>query len=134
MEHEIARAVQDLLQPHIATFHDMKVRIFDNEVLLKGQVGAEDLGLTMMLRVVVNHEHEQILIPNILMPPSMKHLGLGKQLIARILGVAKAHAFRLFVVDLVPGFHRRLVARGAIPVDDEIVLITTDTDLSHTFA
>lgn len=134
IENDIAAAVHELLQPYIAPFHAMKIEASDGEVLVKGEVTAEDLGLTTMLRVVVNHEDDQILIPNILMPSPIKQRGLGKELIARILRVAQMHSCELFVVDLVPSFYRRLVARGAVSIEaNETVLITKETDLSHKF-
>lgn len=50
-------------------------------------------------------------------------------IIARLFELASSKGYSLFILDLVPSFHRRLVARGAIALDDDTVQITGATRL-----
>lgn len=84
---------------------------------------------TIVLRLYILHEAKQMGIPNIFMPGSMVHQRLGKRTIAAVFDVGREYGYELFVVDLVPAFKRRLMARGAHEIDHETVWINENTDL-----
>lgn len=75
------------------------------------------------------HDCRQMHIPNIMMPETMKHERLGKRTLKALFDVAEEHGYELFVVDMVQSFYDRLIKRGAWPVDEESVQITSTTDL-----
>lgn len=135
LENEIAESVTNLLLPYLEKFHTHRIDVSYGEIEVKGQVDDKETSKTLVLRVVVNHDERQMYIPNIFMPEFMKRSGIGKQVIARILDVAESHGYHLLIVDLVPSFYNRLVKRGAVVIEeDDIVLITRETDLSHKYA
>ncbi len=84
---------------------------------------------TIVLRLYILHEAGQMGIPNIFMPEAMVHKRFGKRTIAAIFDVCREFGYELFVVDLVPAFKRRLLARGAHEIDHETVWINENTDL-----
>lgn len=82
------------------------------------------------IRLVINRESKSIDIPNILIDPSLKHNGFGKQIIKEIFVIAARHNYRLFLVQMVSSFYNRMVKRGAKVIEfEEIVEITATTSL-----
>jgi len=134
-ENEVAESVKHLLFPYLEKFHTYRIIVSHGEIEVKGQVDNREVSRTLVLKAVINHGDMQIYIPNIFMPEFMRHLGIGKTVISKILDVAEAHGYKLFVVDLVQSFYDRLVERGAtVCEENEVVQITRKTDLSHKFA
>lgn len=87
---------------------------------------------TLILGLIVEHKKRHVYVTNIMMPQNMKHRGLGKALIASIRSISEEAGYAIFATGLVPGFYKRLVKRGAIVViEDDAVMITAETDLSH---
>ncbi|WP_300436764.1 hypothetical protein [Zoogloea sp.] len=135
LENSVAETIRSLLLPYLENFHNYRIDAFPGEVVVKGQVDDKETSRTLVLKVLINHNDKQILIPNIFMPEFMRHHGIGKRAISMILGVAESHGYDLFIVDLVRSFYDRLVKRGAIVCEEnEVVLITRETDLSHNYA
>jgi N-acetylglutamate synthase-like GNAT family acetyltransferase len=82
------------------------------------------------IRLVINRESKNIEISNILIDPSLQHNGFGKKIIREIFIIASKHNYRLFLVQMVPGFYKRMVNRGAEIIEfEEIVEITAATSL-----
>lgn len=130
---EMLDSIIPFLQPQLDQFHHVDPIIpRPDKVLIQGTVNEHDVGKTMLINVLINHEHQQVCIPNIFMPPFMAQQGIGKTLIRLIYDAAKASGYEVFVTDLVPSFYRRLVNRGATIIEaDDVVQITDKTDLTH---
>lgn len=121
--------VKVVTDPLFASYQMYRFDVGENDLELRVQVGENRNERTLVLRVVVDPSGKVIGIPNIFVPMDLKYQGHGKRIISRILEVANLHDYSLYVIDLVPNFHRRLVARGAILIDDETVQITEKTRL-----
>lgn len=127
---ELQCAVQEITDPLFASFTTYRFDVGHNQLELHVQPGDDALKKALVLRVVVDHSGKRIGIPNILIPMDMKHQGHGKRIIAQIFEVATLRGYSLFIIDLVPSFHRRLLARGAVLVNNDTVQITDRTRLS----
>ncbi len=129
MKNEIRNALSALLAPYQGVFHELRIEGDGNTIEVRGKSKAEDQHGFIMLRVVVLDEGQQVQIPNIIKPEPLEERGFGRRLIATVYGVARAGGYDLFIVDMVPGFHRRMLAWGAAFVDEETVLVTDTTQL-----
>ena len=137
IEAEVIEAVRAMLEPALSgmdwyDFHHMPC--YDGpegrlEVWCKQKADAPSR--TLVLRLVFRHDRVMVGIPNIFMPESMKHERLGKRTIKAIFDACYARSYYTLVVDLVPSFRNRLLARGAHPINHEIVQITPDTNLTR---
>ncbi|KVR90033.1 hypothetical protein ACRPM7_02965 [Burkholderia vietnamiensis] len=129
MKDEIKRALATMLAPYHGVFHALRVSDdMDRRVIeVKGKSKAEDQHGFLMLRVVVLDDDRQVLIPNIIKPEPLTERGFGRRLIATVYEVAKAGGYDLFIVDMVPSFHRRMLEWGAALVDEETVQVTDAT-------
>lgn len=130
---DILDNITPFLQPYLEQFHRVDPIIpRPDQVLIQGIANKEDGGKTLLIKMVIHHDHQQIHIPNIFMPPFMRHKGIGKTLISLTHDAAKASGYALFVTNLVPSFYQRLISRGATIVEaNEAVQITHNTDLTH---
>jgi hypothetical protein len=126
----IYKEIEPLLSPIRAQLHDLKVDVDSDQLELRFRVTATEDRFGLMLRVVVLDEDKQIQVPNIFKPSSITQRGFGRSLIAAIRTAANRLGYRLFIVDLVPGFYRKLMSWGGRHVDDETVEITDFTRLS----
>ena len=80
-----------------------------------------------LIRLVINRQSKNIEISNILIQHSLKHNGFGKQIIKEIFKIATKHNYRLFLVQMVPGFYHRMINRGAndIAFEDKVEITAT---------
>ena len=85
----------------------------------------------ILLRLFIHHEYKQVQISNIFLPNFMRCSGIGKRLISKIFLVSGKAQYELFIVDMVPSFYKRMIARGALPCDecDDAVQIVSETKL-----
>lgn len=85
----------------------------------------------VLLRLFINYQYNQIQISNIFLPNFMRGRGIGKSLIHRIFLVSEKKSFKLFIVDMVDSFYRRMINMGALPCDDcdDAVQIVDETKL-----
>lgn len=81
------------------------------------------------INVIVDDSKKAVMIPNIVTPAELSKNGLGKALIWKLYLVARQHGYSLVINGLMPGFHRRLLARKARRIDNETVEIVAETDL-----
>ena len=131
MKDEIKRALATMLAPYHGIFHTLRLSDdMDSRVIeVKGKSKAEDQHGFLMLRVVVLDEAHQVLIPNIIKPQPLTERGFGRRLIATVYEVAKKGGYDVFIVDMVPGFYRRMLEWGAAAIDAETVQVTDSTRL-----
>lgn len=131
IDEKILEAILPFLKPYLDQFYKLdRFSLQDNEIVISGIEKKDSISGTRIIRIVINHEHRQVFIPNIFMPPFMKHKRIGKTLIHLIYQTSKTNDYELFIADLVPGFYMRLVKRGATIIEDnEMVQITDETDL-----
>lgn len=71
-----------------------------------------------ILRIGVQNEFQQIYIPNILMPPLLRHNRIGKKLIRIIYEIGQLYKYDVFVVQLTDNFKERLLKRGALTTNE----------------
>ncbi|MCL2649486.1 MAG: hypothetical protein FWD60_00485 [Candidatus Azobacteroides sp.] len=84
----------------------------------------------IMMRIMFVHEANRVTIPNILVNGIFSHQGIGKKMISLVFNVCKLFGYRLFLVDMVESFYKRMLNRGAaVIVDYDIVEITDNTTL-----
>lgn len=86
----------------------------------------------LLLRLFINYEYKQIEISNIFLPDFMRYKGVGKKLIYNIFMISEKEHYRLFIVDMVSSFYRRMIKRGALPCVEynDAVQIVSETKLS----
>lgn len=132
VEQHAADLLRDWAGLHLTRWASKRVDAFGSGEI---EVRVKDEGAfaeTLVLRLVFSHARRQTYLTNIMMPRPLTHRGLGKALISSIFRITNEAGYPLFVVDLVPGFYNRLVQRGAdVVVEDDVVLITEQTDLAH---
>ena len=80
-----------------------------------------------IIRIGVQNEFKQIYIPNIYMPPLLKHQKVGKKLIHIIYEVGQIYDYDVFVVQLTDSFRERLLQRGAIQTNEFDTLQIVET-------
>jgi hypothetical protein len=83
----------------------------------------------MVLKIYFLHNSKEVKIPNIMIPYTLRHKGIGKHIISVIYGACKIFGYRLFIVQMVDSFYNRLLKRGAIMIDEDSVEITDDAKL-----
>lgn len=87
---------------------------------------------TLLYFTIVNNEAAEIQIFNIFLPPIMQHHGIGLGMIDIIRTVSFPEGYNIFIVEMVNSFYRRMLKRGALPLDgyNDVVKVTKNTDLN----
>jgi len=129
VERRIAALVQVFAAAHLGSLVQHHLSRQPGELEFKASASADPLSRCLILRVAFAHPHQQVHIPNVYMPESLRGRGLGKLLIHQIYVAAGECGYETFVVQLTDGFMRRLVKRGAFVSDEDSVQITPTTDL-----
>ena len=101
-----------------------------NNLEMYGEKTTKKGKTSLRLRIFFLHESKQAQIPNISVPYFLKHQGIGKKMISLVYSACKHFDYRLFIVDLVESFYKKLLKRGANKVDLDTVEITEDTNLN----
>jgi len=83
----------------------------------------------IVLRIYFLHDGKEVQIPNIMIPSSLSHKGIGKKMISIIYDACKLFGYRLYIVQMVESFYNKLLKRGAVKIDEDSVEITDDTKL-----
>lgn len=130
IETEIVNAIKPLLAPYLENLNSHRFDVQPGLVEVKIQQDDSELTRATLLRIAIIHERKQMQISSIVMPEAMKGQGLGKMLIKAIYIPAKAHGYEVFITDMTPGFHQRLLRRGARSCGEETVQINDDTVLA----
>lgn len=130
---DIKNATHTLLEPSLTTLHSY--RIVKREV----DQGHTELAVTCqidertrakILTVAVLDEDKQIQIPTIYLPGSLRGRKIGFRVLQEIFKLGMQHGYDTFIVDMVPGFHRKMLSRGAYEIDSETVQINPNTRLT----
>lgn len=130
IEEKILSKFEPLLRPYLAQFHEQKTHRSLGEIEISGLIKKDDLARTRVIRILINHQHRQVQIPNIFMPEFMRGKGIGKRLISMVYESAQECGYELFITDLTGSFYEKLVCRGAVICEEgEVVLITSKTEL-----
>ena len=128
---QIETAVRAVSDPLFSNSTIYRPQVDGNTFEIRAQLDDNPLKMTRVLLVGVVDQHQEIQIPNIMVPHEMQRNGYGKAMIAAIREVAQRNGYSLFITDLTPSFYRRLLARGGALINHEIVEITSKTDLTH---
>lgn len=91
-----------------------------------------EVSVTNLIRMVIDRALRIVSITNIFVPREQKYQyhNYGKDLIALIYEQCKRLGYKLWLVDMVEGFYRRMVKRGATVIEENnIVEINDKTDL-----
>lgn len=88
----------------------------------------------ILFRTILNVDDEppkEIQIPVLIVLEELRYKGIGKKVISLTHEICKFNGYRLFIVDMVPSFYRKLINRGALPIEgyDDVVEITEYTKL-----
>lgn len=129
VEKVIVEAIRSELSPHLEKLYKHEYFCQPGSVDVKCQQTDDPLTRTLVLRVLFDHEHKNIQVPNIFMPKAMTHQGIGKKTLQRIFDVAKPLGYDLYITELVDGFKMRLLNRGAVLILHDAVKITDQTAL-----
>ncbi|WP_342564227.1 hypothetical protein NST84_03265 [Paenibacillus sp. FSL R7-0345] len=107
---------------------------YDETLRVEVQQTKDKLTETLVLQLGISHRTKQLHLSNIFIPITEHNKGYGFGLLHEILTVANAYGYKLFIVDMVPSFYKRMVSKGAkaaIEADD-VVLVDDETELlSH---
>ena len=87
-----------------------------NEVSVKG-----------FIKLLPYREDRIVDLPNIILPDSLRHKGLGLKLISEIHEACKRTGYKLQLSMMVESFYNRMVARGATIIDSDTVEINDAT-------
>jgi len=135
VEEAVQAAVKELLSPHLEPmpWHDFELEPGDldqrGEFTVWCRQDDDSDVRTKVLNAVFLHDAKQVFITNIFMPASMMHERLGKRVIRAMFEACTPHQYHLLLVDMVPSFYRRMIARGAYPIDEDSVQILAKTNL-----
>lgn len=95
-----------------------------------------EVSVNSFIKMVFDREQQIVYISNIFIPrnPEYQYHNFGKDLIALIYQQCKAFGYKLWLVNMVEGFYKRMVNRGATVIkENDIVEITVETDLKAHF-
>lgn len=129
IESDIITYIEGFLTRHCSENYEYSVlESHAIEVYATSRRDAKDR--TLVFRVGVNHDHEQVYISNIFIPKDLQHNGIGKFLILMVFELGKIYSYDVFVVQLTDSFRERLLKRGAVETDTyDTLYITQDTIL-----
>ncbi len=133
---DIEDTVRSILEPPLATLHSYKIRRAvgggrsPTELLVTCQVDESELTRTKVLTVAILEEHKEIQIPTLLMPAPLRGQKIVFRVLQEICNIGMQYGYKLFLVDMVPSFHRKMVSLGAYEIDHETVQITPNTKLT----
>ncbi len=133
---DIEKAVSSILEPQLATLHSYKIRRAvggghgHTELLVTCQVDESELTRTKVLTVAISEEDKEIQIPTFLMPTPLSGRKIGFRVLQEIFNIGMQYGYKLFIVDMVPSLHRKMVSLGAYEIDHETVQINPDTKLT----
>jgi predicted N-acetyltransferase YhbS len=139
ISNELKNAVTSFLAPLLKKMHHHDVWVYGDHIVwntleVKAQQTKEKVSETLILNLEILHHDKQLHLHNIFIPTVERNKGYGFGLINEIRTVARENGYELFIVDMVPTFYQRMIAKGATPVNevDDAVLVDEETDLlSH---
>ena len=125
LEQDLLSYLEQFLTQHCGASYEYSLSSHDGiEVYAIRKSDAKDR--TCILRVTINHNHQQIYIPTIFIPFDMRYNGLGKILILAIYHLGKIHSYDVFAVQLTDSFRESLLKRGAVTTDVYDTLYITE--------
>lgn len=120
---------ESLFSEHFKSFESIEFKTEDNALEIRGQKTENELTRFKMLVLYIN-DNNQIVIPNIYLPETMRKMGLGMKMLELIFFIASQHAYELFIIDMVQSFYNKMLKKGALPVEEyEGVQIINSTRL-----
>lgn len=133
-ESAIIRAIRERVQTItdylFSSYLIYDIRASDDELEVKAQRTDDKNGMTIVLKLRVDHGNRRVGITNIFIPQEFLQNAHGKTIISNIFSVAAEAGYALLLLDVMLGFHRRLATRGATVIDDDTIQITERTRLT----
>jgi hypothetical protein len=129
LEEEILSEISPFIQPQLDKCHDHRIDYSYGLIQINCQPSEDVKSKTLLLKLFIDHDNKQVQLPNIFLPEFMRKSGLGKRLISIVYSVAEKHGYELFITEMTESFFARMIARGAVPCEEDIVMITAKTDL-----
>ncbi|MCG8902850.1 hypothetical protein G1K97_13530 [Tenacibaculum finnmarkense] len=105
--------IEQYLKNYLLTLHDYSVYSDDKTIYVTGKKNKDDTSDFYLLRLNVNIENEEFLIPTIFLPNEDRKKGIGLGLIAFIFEITKKLNFGLALVQMVDSFRDKMLERGA---------------------
>lgn len=129
LEQDLLTYFEQFLTQHCGAKYEYSLSNHDGiEVYAISKIDEKDR--TCILRITINHDHQQIYIPTIFIPFDLRHNGLGKILILATYHLGKIHGYEVYVVQLTDSFRESLLKRGAVTTDVyDTLYITENTKL-----
>lgn len=88
-----------------------------------------EVSVTSLIRLLIDRDEKLVDLTNIVLPPSLRHKGLGLKMISDIYAICKRIGYRFIISMMVERFYQRMVLKGAAIIDFDTVEITDETTL-----
>ena len=112
----LEKVVYDFIVEHNLQDEFFPIYCVQNEVSVK-----------RLIRLLPYREERIVDLPNIILPASLRHKGLGLKLISDIHETCKHAGYKLQLSMMVKSFYNRMVTRGATIIDPDTVEINDRT-------
>jgi len=127
---KVEELIEQYLKSYLLTLHHYSVYSDENTVYVVGKRNKDDTSDFYLLRLNVNIENQEFLIPTIFLPIEDRKNGIGLRLIAFIFEIAKKLNFGLALVQMVDSFRDKMLERGAKETEIyDCLQITESTNL-----
>jgi predicted GNAT family acetyltransferase len=113
----LAARIVFYLEPHLANLHHYSIENSGNRVKVIGATDDTPSGEYVLIRVFINEGFRKMYICNTSLPDTMRHQGIGRQLIKIVYKVATELGYELFIVPMTEAFRESMKKRGALPCE-----------------
>lgn len=118
----LAARITFFLEPHLQELHHYSIENTGNRLKVIGAIDETPSGEYVLTRVFISEESRKMYISNTNLPDSMRHHGIGRQLIKIIYKAATELRYELFITPMTQGFYESMKNRGALQCEKPHVL------------
>ncbi len=133
IDRQIIKAINDFIisNTKLAKHNDYSNSYYNDLIEIQGITKDKKKQLSFVIKIGISRDFKRIDIPNIMIPPELKHNGYGKSILKEVFIIAKKHNYKLYLVQMVESFYNRMVKRGAEIIEPyDVVEITINTNLN----
>jgi predicted GNAT family acetyltransferase len=123
----LAARITFFLEPHLEKLHHYSIENSGNRIKVIGAIDDTPSGEYVLMRVFISAESRKLYISNTNLPDSMRHHGIGRQLIKIIYKAATELRYELFITPMTQGFYESMKKRGAVQCDKAHLLKIVDS-------
>jgi len=122
---------KNFLDNYLKTLYSHRILNNDNIIEVHGQRKKEDSAGFILIRILINEENGEVLIPNIFVPLEDRGNNVGLGLLKMIFLISDRLSYNVCLVDLVDSFYDKMLQRGALQTElYDALQIVESTDLS----